>query len=131
MSQTVTLALPEPLYTRLQERASRSSRSVEEETLDVLATAVPATPEDLLRPLREMLSQFEDTALWSAARSTFDAADRVSELHEVRSERGLSGDERKELDGLLARADRVMLVRAQAAVLLKERGHDISVLLGP
>src|SRR5207249_3898785 len=41
--QTLTLNIPEPLYQRLKERAQRSNRPVEEETLDVLASVVPAT----------------------------------------------------------------------------------------
>ncbi|MDQ2828255.1 MAG: hypothetical protein M3Y74_04290 [Chloroflexota bacterium] len=55
--QTVTLRLPAVLYDRLQRRATQRSHSVEDELLDVLATAVPVADElptdlaDALSPL--------------------------------------------------------------------------------
>lgn len=49
-TQSITLNLPAPLYERLTQRARQAHRSVEDELLEVVATAVPATdalPEDL------------------------------------------------------------------------------------
>ncbi len=40
-TQSLTLNLPDPIYWNLKHRAERSRRSVEEETIDVLTTAVP------------------------------------------------------------------------------------------
>ncbi|MBK9715364.1 MAG: hypothetical protein IPO81_29360 [Kouleothrix sp.] len=40
-TRTVTLDLPELLYQKLQARAAQTRRTVEDELLEVLATAVP------------------------------------------------------------------------------------------
>ena len=50
MTQTVTLDLPELLYQKLRLRAAQAQRTIEDELLEVLATAVPLTddlPADL------------------------------------------------------------------------------------
>jgi hypothetical protein len=61
--------------------------------------------------------------LSAEALATFEA------LHFKRQSVGLTAAE-EEQDALLAHAyERAILVRAKAAALLKERGHDISVLL--
>jgi plasmid stability protein len=54
-TQTVTLRLPEPLYRRLEARASQTHRTVEDELLDVLAAAVPVA-DDLPADLAEAIS---------------------------------------------------------------------------
>jgi plasmid stability protein len=40
-TQPLTIQVPTPLYQHLQQRANEARRSVEEETLQVLAAAVP------------------------------------------------------------------------------------------
>jgi hypothetical protein len=52
-------------------------------------------------------------------------------LHIKRQSEGLSAVEEQTLSGLVFRYERSMLVRAQAAALLKARGHDVSSLLHP
>jgi hypothetical protein len=48
------------------------------------------------------------------------------ELLAEKKQRALSRDEQEELDQWLANYDLVVLQRAQAAVLLKQRGYDLS-----
>jgi plasmid stability protein len=132
-TQTVTLNLPEPLYQRLRERASQTHRSVEDEALEVLATAVPVAadlPADLEVAISP-LSVLDDAALWQAARSHFpaDAAQQLEELHLKRQREGLTEAEAQTTAALVRQYERAMLVRAQAAALLKQRGHDVSSLL--
>lgn len=132
-TQRVTLNLPEPLYQRLKRRAEQAQRAVEDELLDVVAAAVPVG-DDLPAELTEALSPLallDDEALWRAARTRLsaDAAQALEELHLKRQREGLSASEADEAAALLRHHERVMLVRAQAAALLKQRGHDISVLL--
>jgi plasmid stability protein len=132
MMHPVILQVPDSIYQRLKRRAQETERTVEAEALDVLATAVPSN-EELPPELAETLSGLSllnDQALWQAARSHL-SAETVKELEwlNLKQQReGLTESEAEQLDLLIYQYERVILVRAQAAVLLKERGYDISSL---
>jgi hypothetical protein len=53
----------------------------------------------------------------------------MQELLDKQDEEGLTRKEMQEARQLSELANRIMLVRAKAAVLLKKRGHDIKKLL--
>jgi plasmid stability protein len=127
------IELPESLYAQLQARAARRQRTVADEVLDVLTGATPAT-EALTDELEDALAQLtsvDDVALWQAARSHMptDAAERLQELNLKRQREGLAAAEQQESDRLIHQYERSMLIRAQAAALLKQRGNDISTIL--
>jgi hypothetical protein len=131
----VTISFPKALYEQLQARATRRQRTLADEVLDVLTGSTPATemlPDDLERALAQ-LAHVDDAALWQAARSRMatDAVERLQELNLKRQRAGLSELEQQESDLLVRQYERAMLVRAQAAALLKQRGHDVSSLLTP
>jgi hypothetical protein len=131
-TQSVTLHLPAPLYQRLKRRAEQAHRPVEDELLDVVVAAVPVG-DDLPTELTEALSPLallDDEALWRAARTRLpaDAVEELERLHLKRQRQGLTASEDEQVAALVRQYERVMLVRAQAAALLKERGHDVSVL---
>jgi plasmid stability protein len=131
--QTLTLKVPQPLYDRLKHRAQRSNRTVEDEAIDLLVALVP-TADELPAELAEAISQLsvlDDASLWRAARAQLAPADagRLEELHRKRQREGLEDAEARELAPLVRQYERFMLVRAQAAALLKQRGHDVSALL--
>src|SRR5437867_628256 len=120
--QTLTLNVPEPLYQRLKQRAAQTERTVEDEALDVLVTAVPVAdelPADLAEAISP-LALLDDEALWRAARSRLAAevAQRLEELHLKQQREGLTSEETQTLAGLERQYERAMLIRAQAAVLL-------------
>jgi len=131
--QPITLNLPSALYARLQRRAAQSRRSIEAELLDVVAAAVPVAdelPADLSEALSP-LALLDDDALERAARSHLapEAAAQLEELHLKRQREGLSESEAQTLAGLVRQYERAMLVRAQAAALLKQRGHNVPDLV--
>jgi plasmid stability protein len=131
--QAVTLHLPSPLYERLKRRAEQTHRSVEAELLEVVAAAVPVA-DDLPVDLAQVISPLallDDEALWRAARSHLpaEAVAQMEQLHLKRQREGLTGSEAETLAGLVRQYERAMLVRAQAAALLKERGYDVAELL--
>lgn len=132
--QTVTLNLPEPLYLKLKERAEQKKHSLETELMEVVVTAVPVSDElpPVLAEALNALTLQNDRNLWKSARSKVSKKDqaRFRALQSMRKEQGLTQVEVVELTNLRTEFDRVMLVRARAAVLLKERGFDISEL-GP
>ena len=128
--QQLTINLPEPLYNRLKQRAAQTQRSVEAELVDVVALALPvadASPTDLAEAISQ-LALLNDSDLWRAARSTLpaEAAERLEALHLKRQREGLAEQEEDEVASLTRQYERVMLVRAHAAQLLKQRGYDVS-----
>jgi hypothetical protein len=132
-AQAVMLHLPTSLYDLLQQRAQETRRSLEAEILAVVASAV--RPDDDLPPdLREAIAPLRglnDEALHRAAMDRFpeEAAARFAELNRKQQREGLSDEESEALDDLRRGYERVMVVRAEAAALLKERGHDVSKLI--
>ena len=99
-------------------RRRKFSRSVIEFEPDV-AEAVAAL---------ELLS---DADLWRAARNPLAEADRsqLEALNLKQQKENLTPAEKETLEGLLLQYDRAVLLRAEAARLLKQRGHDVSGLL--
>ncbi len=130
----ITLELPPSLYDHFRRRAEAERRSVEAELLEVVRSAAGESDELLPRELSEELSQLEaqdDRALWRTAGSHLpnDSAARLEVLNSKQKNEGLADDEKDDLSHLLYQYDRYMLLRAHAARILKERGHDISGLV--
>ncbi len=132
-SQALTLRIPTPLYTQLKDRAEAAQRSLEAELLAVVAAVVGQEqedlPEDLTQAVRD-LEVLDDEALWNVTRTRLpdEARARFDALNFKHQSEGLTPAERAQQEHLLHQSDRVMLVRAHAARILKERGHDVSTL---
>ncbi len=138
-NQLVTLSIPEDIYVMLKRRAEQTQRSVEAELLEVVAKELPtatttiegsAAPVELKAELDAMV-QLNDKALWKAARSHLSAKDatKLEALHRKRHDKSLTHAEVQTKDELLRQYNYYMRVRARAAVLLKQRGYDVSVLV--
>ena len=131
-AQPVTLNLPGALYDLLKRRAEQARRTVEAELLEVVVAAVPVAdelPADLAEAVSP-LALLDDESLWRAARSHLpvESAAQLESLHLKRQREGLTDAEAQTLAALVRQYERAMLVRAQAATLLKQRGHDVSGL---
>jgi plasmid stability protein len=130
---SVTLHLPESLYRRFRQRAEWTHRSLETELLDAVASAAPVEEElspEILTAL-EALETLGDEELWRLARQAMssEASQELEALHLKQRDEGLSPEEDATRAKLILEYERAMLTRAQAARLLKDRGHDISPLL--
>ncbi len=84
-------------------------------------------------PLAEELAQLSflnDTQLWQAACQVAPAEknDRIQEMVLKQQAERLTDTEAQEVQQLQEYAHRLMLIRAEATVLLKQRGYDISAL---
>lgn len=133
--QSITIDIPEPVFVALQRQAEDQRRTVQEVAQEVIATNISpenGLPPDLVAELA-VLPRYSDAELWKTARARVSPLDgeRLEEIHYHASARTLTVAERSEQQQLLAICNRVMLLRAKAAALLQERGHDISVLLQP
>jgi len=134
-AHAITLHLPETLYQRFRQRAEWTHRSLETELLDAVASAVTVEEEIPLELLRaiESLETLDDDNLWrlaSASVST-EASKELESLHLKMRDVGLSPEEDAARARLMQEYERSMLIRAQAAKLLKDRGRDISKFLVP
>jgi hypothetical protein len=126
-AETVTLQLPESLYLRLAHTAQATGRSLDEVILHTLNVGSPPTWDDAppeFQATLAALDRFDDDTLWQIARSTQASTDmtRYDELLERQQAAALTADERLELAALRAEADRFMLRKAHAVVLLRWRG---------
>ena len=79
----------------------------------------------------EALEGLADEELWRLARKAMspEASQELEALHLKQRDEGLSQEEDAARARLIQEYEQTMLVRAQAAKLLKDRGHDISTLL--
>lgn len=133
-AQAVTINLPTPLYERLALRATRTRRTIEAEIVEAVITAFPEDPDDLPADLAESINALyllDDEALWRAARACLapEKAAELEEFHLKRQREGISDSETEASAVLMKEYMRITLVRSRAAALLKQRGHDVSVLL--
>jgi hypothetical protein len=132
LDETVTLRLPEELHHRLVAAAAATRRSLEEILLHALRIGSPPAWDDAPPEHQAELAamdRLDDDALWKLARGRRSETEmvRYDELLE-QSAAGVLGDaERSELEMLRREADRFMLIKAHAAVLLRWRGHDVPV----
>lgn len=130
MTETVSLQIPEPLYQRLVNTARAAKRPLEEIMLHALAVGSPPdwgnVPDEFQVDLAA-LDKMEDEALWKIACSRKTAVDmsRYDQLLERNQSNTLTQEEKMELMALRTEADRFMLCKAQAAALLRWRGHNI------
>jgi hypothetical protein len=132
-SQQITITLPEPIYQRVKRQSQLMQRSIVDELVAAVTSSLPeqeTLPPDIEQELSE-LDLFTDEELWRAARMTVpaDKTGRMQVLVEKQQLEGLTDSEKQETAVLSHFFNRVMLVRAKAAVLLKERDHDVDQLL--
>ena len=130
--QTVTIRLPNMLYRKIERRARQMKRSIEDELVNVVKTALPSLddlPSDIVDDMAQ-LTFLTDAELRRTATMTVRAeeSERMEALLFKQQREGLTAAEQEEANQLLHRYDRTMLVRAQAMLLLTERGINISNL---
>jgi hypothetical protein len=128
--KTYTVTMPETVFLKLQKAAEMTYRSVDDllsSTIDATLIAPANLPEELARELSAM-HVLSDEALWAAVHPSFSPTEqhRLQQLNHVAGERTLTVAETTEQTILLNAYYRSMLRRAQAILILKQRGHLIS-----
>jgi hypothetical protein len=128
--QAVTLNLPQTVYEQIRRAAERAQRPVDEVLIEAVAAVAPVmdTASDKLRTALAQMAYLNDAALWQAARTTMPAEQRehLEALHHQQQRQGLTAEEQAEEQALLTLYRETLLIRAQAAVLLKQRKYDVS-----
>jgi hypothetical protein len=134
-AHAVTLHLEDPLYDYFRQRAAQKRSSLEAELLEAVETAGPRV-EELPAALAQVVAELpglDDEALWRVARDHLprQAAEELAALNLKQQREGLNRQQEEALDGLTGAYERFLLLRAEAASLLRRRGHDVSELIGP
>jgi hypothetical protein len=130
MTEQITLTLPEDISARVRHIAETTSQPVEQIVFDHLKSLSiqlpPLPPADQAE--LDALHHLSDDALWTIAREQVseDAQARAHILMDKNSRGTITETEADKLEKLVQRADRVMLRKAEAATILKERGFPFS-----
>jgi len=130
VTTSVTIDLPNPLVQQLESIAREQHRSVSDMVRERLLQtwpSLPSLPDDVEMELA-LFTGLSDDVLWLLARSTLVVSDReeLANVNTLAQQRVLTELEQARQQVLLDAYDRVMVRRAQAALLLKLRGYDIS-----
>lgn len=125
-AQTIALDVPQALYQRLKWLSEITHRPLDTLVLQVLDTNVPPLLAELPEAMQSELAALNEMTheqLWQIAQSMFEGGQQTeyTQLREKQLERPLTGKEQKRLDELFHAANRHMLRKAYAAVLLKFR----------
>lgn len=128
----VVVELPEDIYERVDRTAKGLKQPIQQALIKIVEAGLPSLakvpPE--YQPELEVLEAMEDEELWEIAQRDMPAAqqDRLDHLLQKNQAVDLSGVEQQELDQLHAEANRLMLQKSYAYVLLKWRGHQMPKL---
>ena len=127
--QPITVKLPDELYERIRQIAEESDRSLEAvvvESLDLLFSETAGVA-------LQALANYSDDRLWALVHRHMSRAEstRLVDLSRQSRTSALTARQQEELDHLLERVDRDLLLRSEALRLLKARGHSVERYLTP
>ena len=130
MADSITVALPDDLSAKVRLIAESTNQSVEQVVLSHLQTLsdpLPVLPQDVQDELNA-LQHLSDDTLWTIARDQLPETvqTRASDLMQKNNQHQLTKPEQTELDQLVIRADHLMLRKAEAATILRQRGHQFT-----
>ncbi len=132
MTQTITLTLPDRLYEPIQRIAQATDQPVEAVLLTALQTSLPSLEglsDDLSQELIA-LEALDNADLQLVLLETIPREQQHIQEHLLQRSRtgALTETEGEQLSLLQKNADRIMLRKARAAVLLRFRGQRLPTL---
>lgn len=126
---TVELKVPASIFERAKAIASDSGRSAESVIVDGLSLLFGELSDMELEP--EQLKDFADEQLLAVVhqRLAWPHDTRMRELMQLGQLGQVTEEEVVEIEDLVAKFDHQVLLRSEALLQLKRRGHDIDRLL--
>lgn len=130
--QAITVELPDDIYERVKRTARGMKQPVKQALVSIVKAAMPSLervpPE--YRPDLEAMESLSDGELWEIAESSVPVAQQrqLTRLLQKNQRGIMTEQERHALTRLRTEADRLMLRRSYAYLLLKYRGHRIPTL---
>jgi hypothetical protein len=126
---TLTLELPEDVYERVRRAAKGMKQPLEKALVNIVRAATPSLEKVPFeyRAKLDAMEDLDDERLWKISERRLAPAKQrqLTRLLEKNQRGTLTAEERQALLGLRAAADRLMLKRSYAYVLLKYRGNRI------
>lgn len=126
----VTINLPDNVYKQIRQAAEKKQRSVNEVLVEAVTAVAPTMdlPASRLRSELAHMTYLNDAALWQIARATLspEQRERLELLHRQQQQSSLTDEEVAEVAELEQLYRDTLLIRAQAAILLKQRNYDIA-----
>lgn len=123
-SHGIFIELPEALYERLHQTAEQGDISIESTLVDTLSLfyGLPISEKSFV-----LLNNLSDEQLWTLInqRLSIEENERLDLLMEEVKKQPLPDNQQVELDMLVKKINRQMLIRSKALVLLNERGHNV------
>jgi len=131
----VIVELPEDIYERVERAAKGLRQPIQQALVKIVEAGLPSlakVPPEYRSEL-EALETMSDEELWEIARDQMpaDRQERLDQLLRKNQAEGLSVAEQQELDRLHAEANRLLLRKSYAHLLLKWRGHSVSEPIHP
>ena len=125
----VVVELPEDIYERVERAAKGLGQPIQQALVRIVEAGLPSlakVPPEYRSEL-EALETLGDEELWAIAQSEMpdDQQERLDQLLQKNQAEGLSVAEQEELDRLHAEANRLLLRKSYAHLLLKWRGHSV------
>lgn len=129
MSHAITLTLPDRLYEPIRRIAQATNQPLETVLLTALQASLPPL-DGLSAEMADELGRLEELDNKALRSVMFEAAPEIEQneaedLLGANRSRALTADERERLLAIQRAADRLMLRKARAAVLLRFRGQHI------
>ena len=129
MTLSVTIELPSFVQQQMERRAQAEARSVADLIRELVLQnwqTSPRLPDNVEIELAA-LPNLSDEALWVLARTTLTAGEQstLAALNHKAKTTKLTSAEEARLTTLLDLYDRALVRRAQAAVILQQRGHNL------
>ncbi len=130
MPDTITVSLPDDLSAKVHAIAKNNNQSVEEVMVNYVrsfAEPLPNLAPDVQAEL-DALQYLSDDILWTIAQKQMSskAQSHARDLMTKNNHEPLTQTEQSELDQLVEQADHLMLLKAEAANILRQRGHTFT-----
>ena len=125
MPSSIELQIPAEIIERARQIARDSNRSVESVLLEGLSLLFGG-PTDTHISLDD-LKGYSDEQLWAVVhnRLAWPQDARLRELMALGKQGQITAEEAEELERLIGLVDHQMLLRSEALLLLKRRGHNV------
>ena len=125
MPSSIELQIPAEIIERARQIARDSNRSVESVLLEGLSLLFGG-PADTHISLED-LKVYSDEQLWAVVhnRLAWPQDTRLRELMALGKQGQITAEEAEELERLIGLVDHQMLLRSEALLLLKRRGHNV------
>ena len=129
MAHQMTMTLPDRVYEQLRQKAlsdKKSVREIAQEILQIATLSQEAAPTDLETELSQ-LAQKSNGELFEIAQSQLPLQKicRFNQLiNKHETGKPLKPEEKREMERLIEEGDWLTVIRSEAYVLLKQRGHQ-------